>query len=199
MEENTQYFDAYEENLLNELVRTVSSLGMLDGQLLNSEDIDQKWKEWAPEYIAEARKDFVEYYTEHIDHKTVPYEGMHEVLRRLSKEGVTLAVASNKFHAGTERLIERFFADVEFASVHGNRDGFPLKPDAAVLKLIMEECGFEPQQCCMIGDSGVDMQTAINAGVDAVGVTWGFRPRAELEGFCPKGLIDGAEELLRFV
>ena len=54
MEENTQYFDAYEENLLNELVRTVSSLGMLDGQLLNSEDIDQKWKEWAPEYIAEA-------------------------------------------------------------------------------------------------------------------------------------------------
>ena len=54
IEENTQYFDAYEENLLNELVRTVSSLGMLDGQLLNSEDIDQKWKEWAPEYIAEA-------------------------------------------------------------------------------------------------------------------------------------------------
>ena len=54
MEENTQYFDAYEENLLNELVRTVSSLGMLDGQLLNSEDIDLKWKEWAPEYIAEA-------------------------------------------------------------------------------------------------------------------------------------------------
>ena len=54
MEENTQYFDAYEENLLNELIRTCSSLGMLDGQLLNSEDIDQKWKEWAPEYIAEA-------------------------------------------------------------------------------------------------------------------------------------------------
>ena len=54
MEENTQYFDAYEENLLNELIRTCSSLGMLDGQLLNSEDIDHKWKEWAPEYIAEA-------------------------------------------------------------------------------------------------------------------------------------------------
>ncbi len=54
MEENAQYFDAYEENLLNELIRTCSSLGMLDSQLLNSEDIDQKWKEWAPEYIAEA-------------------------------------------------------------------------------------------------------------------------------------------------
>ena len=54
MEENTQYFDAYEENLLKELIRTCSSLGMLDRELLNSEDIDQKWKEWAPEYIAEA-------------------------------------------------------------------------------------------------------------------------------------------------
>ena len=148
------------------------------------------------EYIAEARCDFVEYYTEHIDHKTVPYEGMHEVLRRLSKEGVTLAVASNKFHAGTECLIERFFADVEFASVHGNRDGFPLKPDAAVLKLIMEECGFEPQQCCMIGDSGVDMQTAHNAGVRSVGVTWGFRSREELVENGADLVVDNAEQLL---
>lgn len=54
MEENNKYYDAYEENLLNELIRTCSSLGMLDSQLLNSEDIDLKWKEWAPEYIAEA-------------------------------------------------------------------------------------------------------------------------------------------------
>ena len=54
MEENIQYYDAYEANLLNELLKMCTSLGMLDGELLNSEDIDQKWKEWAPEYIAEA-------------------------------------------------------------------------------------------------------------------------------------------------
>jgi hypothetical protein len=54
MEENTQYYDTYESNLLQEMLRTCSSLGMLDRELLNSEDIDQKWKEWAPEYIAEA-------------------------------------------------------------------------------------------------------------------------------------------------
>lgn len=54
MEENTKYYDAYEENLLQEMLKMCTSLGMLDGTLLNSEDIDQKWKEWAPEYIADA-------------------------------------------------------------------------------------------------------------------------------------------------
>ena len=54
MEENTRYFDTYEENLLREILKMCTSLGMLDGELLASEDIDLKWKEWAPEYIAEA-------------------------------------------------------------------------------------------------------------------------------------------------
>ncbi len=54
MEENAKYYDTYEENLLREMLAMCTSLGMLDGELLNSEDIDQKWKEWAPDYIAEA-------------------------------------------------------------------------------------------------------------------------------------------------
>ena len=54
MEENTQYFDTYEENLQREVLRMCTSLGMLDGELLASEDLDAMWKEWAPEYIADA-------------------------------------------------------------------------------------------------------------------------------------------------
>lgn len=54
MEENTKYYEVYEENLQREILKMCTSLGMLDGTLLASEDIDQKWKEWAPEYIAEA-------------------------------------------------------------------------------------------------------------------------------------------------
>ena len=54
MEESIQYFDTYEENLQREVLKMCTSLGMLDGELLSSEDIDQKWKEWAPEYIAVA-------------------------------------------------------------------------------------------------------------------------------------------------
>ena len=54
MEENARYYDVYEENLLREMLRMCTSLGMLDGELLSSEDIDHKWKEWAADYIAEA-------------------------------------------------------------------------------------------------------------------------------------------------
>ena len=54
MEENIQYYNAYEEKLQQEILKMCKSLGMLDSELLSSEDIDQKWKEWAPEYIAEA-------------------------------------------------------------------------------------------------------------------------------------------------
>ncbi len=54
MEENIRYYDTYEENLQREMLKMCTSLGMLDGELLASEDIDGKWKEWAPEYIAEA-------------------------------------------------------------------------------------------------------------------------------------------------
>ena len=54
MEENTQYYDTYEANLQREMLKMCTSLGMLGGDLLGSEDIDSKWKEWAPEYIADA-------------------------------------------------------------------------------------------------------------------------------------------------
>lgn len=148
-----------------------------------------------PEYVAAARRDFVEYYYENIDHKTVPYEGVHDLLLRLAAEGVTLAVASNKFDAGTKRLIGRFFPDVCFSAVYGNRDGFPLKPDAAVLRLIMEECGFEPSQTYMVGDSGVDMQTAHAAGVRSIGVSWGFRAREELVESGAEVIADSADEV----
>lgn len=54
MDKEIRYYEQYEENLQMELLKMCRSLGMLDSELLNSEDIDQKWKEWAPEYIAEA-------------------------------------------------------------------------------------------------------------------------------------------------
>ena len=61
MEENAKYYETYEENLLREMLRMCTSLGMLDGDLLRSDDIDQKWKEWAPEYIAEALPEVNQY------------------------------------------------------------------------------------------------------------------------------------------
>ena len=149
------------------------------------------------EYVAAARHDFLEYYTAHIDHHTHPYEGIREVLCSLQNEGWILAVASNKFDAGTKKLVANIFPEVAFKAIYGNRDGIPLKPDAALLELIMEECGATPETTFMIGDSGVDIQTAKAAGVCSVGCSWGFRPRTELEEFGADIIVDRPLEILK--
>ena len=151
-----------------------------------------------PEFVDAARKDFVEYYYEHIDDYTMPYIGIVELVAALAAKGVKLAVASNKFHSGTVKLVEKFFEGVEFASVYGHRDGFPLKPDPAVLQQIMEQCDVAPEDTYMIGDSGVDMQTALAAGVHAVGVSWGFRSREELAECGAEFIADTTAELMDY-
>lgn len=147
------------------------------------------------EYVAEARKDFVDFYIEHIDHKTVPYEGMVELLGDLQRDGARLAVASNKFQAGTEKLIRKFFPEIDFVEICGNREGVPLKPDTALVDMIIAKAGVERKACTMVGDSGVDMQTAHNAGIRSVGVSWGFRSRKELEQLSPDAIADNIKEL----
>jgi phosphoglycolate phosphatase len=74
-----------------------------------------------------------------------------------------------------------------------------LKPDAALLELIMTECGATPETTVMIGDSGVDIQTAQAAGVRSVGCSWGFRPRTELEEFGADFIVDNPLEILQIL
>lgn len=151
------------------------------------------------EYVLAAREDFLAYYVEHIDRYTRPYDGICEVLHTLQTEGWTLAVASNKFDDGTQRLIRSIFPDIRFKAVYGNREGFPLKPDAALIELIIRECGAERELTTMIGDSGVDMQTAKNGGVRSIGCTWGFRSRAELEEYGADIIVDNPLEILQIL
>lgn len=147
------------------------------------------------EYVAQARRDFVSYYIDHIDLHTHPYEGMVELLNLLYSEGATLAVASNKFQAGTDKLIKKFFPDVEFVMICGNREGVPLKPDTALVDLILDKAGIEPKNCFMVGDSAVDILTAKGAGITGIGVSWGFRSRNELQQAGADHIVDSVEEL----
>ena len=151
------------------------------------------------EYAIAARADFLDYYTANIDRYTHPYEGIREVLHTLQDNGWSLAVASNKFDDGTQKLVRTIFPEVDFKAVYGNKEGFPLKPDAALLQLIMEECDATVDTTVMIGDSGVDIQTAKNAGVRSIGCSWGFRPRTELEEFAADYIVDRPLEILHIL
>ena len=147
------------------------------------------------EYVKAARRDFVEFYIDNIDNHTVPYEGMVELVEQLQTKGAKLAVASNKFQAGTEKLIRKFFPTIEWVEICGNREGVPLKPDTALVDMIIEKAGVERKNCTMVGDSAVDIQTARNAAIRSVGVSWGFRSREELEQAGADHITDKVEEL----
>ena len=149
------------------------------------------------EYVKAARKDFVDYYIEHIDQKSVPYEGITELIEELQAKGAKLAVASNKFQAGTEKLIKKFFPNIDFVEICGNREGVPLKPDTALVDIILEKAGVERNRVAMVGDSGVDIQTARNAGITSVGVGWGFRSVEELKENRADHIVSSVEELRR--
>ena len=153
----------------------------------------------SPEYVEKVRRDFVAYYLDHIDLHTHPYNGIPELINAMTERGVKIAVASNKFQTGTERLIRSFFPDVEFVAVLGQRVGVPLKPDPQIDLEIIEAAGVEPSETLHIGDSGVDMQTAHAAGVRAVGVTWGFRSREELAESGADVIVDHPEEILNLL
>lgn len=152
-----------------------------------------------PDTVAAVRADFVKYYTEHIDTHTKPYAGIPELVAGLARRGLRLAVASNKFQAGTEKLVGLFFPDVAFAAVLGQRVGVPLKPDPAVVEEILALTGVAKGRGLYVGDSGVDMQTAAAAGVRSVGVTWGFRERRELEQTGARHIVDVPGEILNLL
>ncbi|HLP04754.1 MAG TPA: HAD family hydrolase [Paludibacter sp.] len=151
------------------------------------------------ENITQLRVHFLEYYREHNSDLTVPYKGIPELLLQLQETGVKLAVASNKYHEGTQQLVNQFFPDIRFSAVFGQRENIPAKPDPVVVEDILAIAGTNKNEVLYVGDSGVDMQTAKNAGIDAAGVTWGLRPRAELEAFSPEFLIDKPGEVLDII
>ena len=139
-----------------------------------------------------ALADFKGYYTAHIDIHTHPYPGMQELVNTLHRNGVFLAIASNKFQEGTEYLVRKFFPGVPFVSILGNRPGFPLKPDPEIVGEVLRKAGVGPEEAILVGDSPTDMKTAANGGIDAIAVSWGYRPMKE----CPDlTVVDSAEEL----
>lgn len=130
--------------------------------------------------------DFVDCYTAHIQERTVPYDGVHDIMRSLQSRGVAIAVASNKFQAGAETLTAHFFPDIDFCTVLGNRSDLPLKPDPAVIDFCIAKAALtaasapSKDRIVLVGDSATDIKTAKNAGIASIGVTWGFRGEDEL-------------------
>lgn len=152
-----------------------------------------------PEIIAEARAIFVDYYNTHCCDATKPYPGIRELLLDLSNRGINLAVASNKYQAAVERIINHYFSDCNFKAIFGQREGIPVKPDPSIVFEVLTSCPTPKAETLFIGDSGVDIETARRACVDSVGVTWGFRPRKELIDAYADFIVSDPDEIIDLI
>lgn len=146
--------------------------------------------------IEAMRTHFLEFYNEHLCDNTEPYPGIPELLAELSRREVAIAVASNKFQGGVDKLIHHFFGDLHWAAVLGNRDGFPVKPDPSIVFSVLAEHPTPKADVLYVGDSGVDMETARRACVTGCGVTWGFRTRRELVEYHADYIVTTPDDIL---
>ena len=151
------------------------------------------------ENVMRIRSLFVPYYNEHNADDSRPYAGIPELLQILQDKEIIIAVASNKYQQATKKLVQYFFPNIRFAAIYGQREGIPVKPDPTIVNDILEETGISRARTIYIGDSGVDMQTAHNAGVESIGVTWGFRDEDELRDNGAQHIAHRAEEILTLI
>lgn len=141
---------------------------------------------------------FCSYYNEHMYDKTKPYDGMAELLSELHKNGIKLAVVTNKAHIFACEMVKKYFENV-FDAVFGSVEGLPKKPDPYWVNKALEEIDCKPSDCIYAGDSSVDMQTARNSGIFSCGVLWGFRGRDELLENGAMSLASNTSELMRVI
>lgn len=128
-----------------------------------------------------------------------PYPHVVESLQALKDSGLKLAVFSNKVHEGAIDVVETIFGKGTFDHIQGQSDTVPMKPDPTGVFEILKIFGLAKEEVLYFGDTNTDMQTAHNAGLTAVGVTWGFRPREELIANHADILIDDASEILSLI
>ncbi|MDX2011970.1 MAG: HAD family hydrolase [Myxococcaceae bacterium] len=154
----------------------------------------------APEVRPEVLKGIIDGYRRHyglIDHAhTQPYEGIPALLDALTAAKVPMAVLSNKRDDFTKLLVKQRFGAWRFAEVRGEREGVPRKPDPTAAFEVALALNVLPANICFVGDTAIDMKTAVNAGMQRVGCLWGFRDRAELLEAGAQRVIAHPTELL---
>lgn len=154
-------------------------------------EVDARLSE--PDFLA-FRKEYDRRYESEPMKLVVPYPGLPELLRELKERGLRLGVLSNKPDNMTRYIAGELYGGL-LDEARGQREGVPKKPDPAAVLDLSACLGASPDEVLYVGDSGVDMETGSNAGMDPCGVLWGFRDREELLSHGAKYLAADASEL----
>ena len=148
----------------------------------------------SPELEADVLAFYKPWYDAHCLIKTAPYEGILPMMQSLKEQGLRLAIISNKPDRAVQELSDAFFPGLLELSV-GESPSVRRKPAPDTVLTAASQIGLSVDQCVYVGDSEVDLQTARNAGMDCISVTWGFRDEVQLIAAGASVLVRTPEEL----
>ncbi|MDD2716335.1 MAG: HAD family hydrolase [Candidatus Wallbacteria bacterium] len=149
--------------------------------------------------IAACQQAFVETYSEFWSVKTRPYDGIPELLDTLTDLEMKMAVLSNKNHDMTQKMVRELLPSWLFDMVLGARPYAPKKPNPSSALEIADALRQPLSKIVFLGDSGIDMKTAVGAGMYPVGALWGFRNKDELAAHGAMRMIEKPVDLLKFL
>lgn len=160
-----------------------------------------KDKQSDEKFIDEALAYFAEAYHKRYLNKTMPYDGILDLIHTLEQKGIKVAINSNKRSDYTNALANKFFETDLMTAVYGEREseGIPKKPDPAAALEIADKMQLSVDAVLYVGDSKTDMQTGQNAGMDTIGVAWGFRGADELREHHATYIVETPEDILNYV
>lgn len=150
------------------------------------------------EEVDRVHQTFNTHYKLHSMDKTKAYDGVYAMLDGLKKCKVKLAVLSNKPNFAIPNLMKHYF-DGYFDAAYGEVEGIPKKPAPDGVYRVMQELGVQNENCVYVGDSEVDVATAINSKLDCIAVDWGFRSRQTLIDAGAKIIVSTPDELFKAI
>ena len=154
-------------------------------------------------YTPELHQALFDFYMESYDkapaYLTSIFDGLYETLEKIKKEGIKIAIVSNKPHFATVSVTEELYGKDFFHLIFGQRENIPLKPNPQAVFEVMDYFKVKKEECIYIGDTKTDMKTGKNAGIFTVGVLWGFRDKTELLENGADVLLNKPEELLTVI
>jgi len=154
---------------------------------------------YTPDGAERVKAGFYAYYADHCIDFTSAYEGMGELLKKLSEDGIATAVVSNKPDRFVPGILSALYPGHSFTYAWGKQDGVARKPDPEALNRLIELCGVKKSEVLYVGDSNVDVVFAHNADVKVCGVSWGFRGEAELREAGADSIVDSAKGLYEVI
>lgn len=149
--------------------------------------------------IESFKETYLNMYNSSEKENTVPFANIKETLKKLQDKNILLAINSNRLTYSLNEFVGKYFGDIDFVGVEGHSYPNPPKPDPYGVNKIIEKANVDIRDVVYVGDSSKDIETAKNAGIDCVLVSWGYGNQNDYENPYPSRVIDEVGELLQII